>query len=121
MVRVPNFVVQFGLAGDPEITKQWKSQVLKDDPVVQSNVRGTLTYATSGPNTRTTQLFINLRDNAGLDRQGFAPIGKVIQGMEYISDGINDEYREQPNQGKISQQGNAYLHEHFPRLSYVES
>jgi len=114
---VSNFVVQFGIPADPA-NKRPKS--INDDPVVQTNARGTLTYATSGPNTRTTQLFINTNKNgnARLDNMGFAPIGVVVSGMEYI-DAIYAGYGEQPNQGKIQQQGNAYLDKEFPLLSFI--
>ena len=119
---VDNFVVQFGINGDPNMTKKWRSDVLKDDPVKETNAYGTLTYATSGANTRTTQLFINTRSsgNGGLDHQGFAPFGKVVQGMDLVQR-INNEYHEKPNQGKIQNQGNAYLNKEFPRLSYIQS
>lgn len=115
-----NFVVQFGINGDPAVQRQWRQDVLKDDPVVETNAYGTLTYATSGPNSRTTQLFINTNrgGNGGLDRQGFAPIGKIVSGMEYVMR-INDEYREKPNQGMIQRNGNEYLNREFPRLSYI--
>lgn len=115
---LPNFVVQFGINGDPTVQSEWKTKILQDDPVKESNKRGTLTYAMSGKDTRTTQLFINLNDNKALDNQGFAPIGEVIQGMEWI-DKINSEYREKPNQGQIVNKGNAYLQEEFPTLSYI--
>lgn len=118
---VPNFVVQFGIAGEPEVQKEWKGTVLKDDPVEYSNERGTISFATSGPNTRTTQLFVNLGNNEGLDGQGFAPIGRILgDGMEWI-DKINSAHRQKPVQGKIVQRGNAYLKEEFPDLSYIES
>lgn len=77
---VPRFVVQFGIAGVPSLNDKW-NVVIPDDPVRQSNLNGTLTFATAGPDTRTTQLFINTADNAGLDRQGFAPLGRVLSGM----------------------------------------
>jgi len=119
---VKNFVSQFGINGDPEIQTKWKADVLKDDPVVETNARGTLTYATSGPNTRTTQLFINTntKGNAYLDKEGFAPFAVVVEGMEYV-DQINDEYAQQPDQGKIQRRGNEYLNQEFPRLSYIVS
>ena len=118
---VPNFVVQFGIAANPDLQNQWKKTVLKDDPVLQSNTRGTISFATSGPNTRTTQLFINLSDNKALDSQGFAPIGRVLDdGMDWI-DKINPKHRQEPAQGKIQRRGNEYLKEEFPDLSYIES
>lgn len=117
---VPNFMVQFGINGDPDIQKDFREDTIKDDPVVASNTRGFITYATSGPNSRTTQLFINFKDNGFLDSQGFAPFGRVVEGMKVV-DSINSEYREQPNQGAIQSQGNAYLKQTFPRLDYIKS
>lgn len=114
---VQNFIVQFGI---PAIPGNGDKTPIKDDPVVYSNDRGTLTYATSGPNTRTTQLFINTRDggNKFLDGQGFSPFGEIIQGMDLV-DQIYDGYGEKPNQGKIQRKGNEYLDKEFPLLSYV--
>ncbi|HCS53768.1 peptidylprolyl isomerase [uncultured Rubinisphaera sp.] len=117
---VPDFMVQFGISGDPKVHEKWDADVLKDDPVTQKNVRGMLTYATAGPNTRTTQLFINYGDNTFLDGQGFAPIGKVVSGMENV-DKINSEYGESPKQPYIEQLGNRYLNEYFPKLDYIKS
>lgn len=114
---IPNFMVQFGLNGDPSVNGPWQNANITDDPVTQSNRRGTITFATAGPNTRTTQVFINFANNAPLDRDGFAPFGEVVSGMEAV-DKINAEYREQPNQGRIQSQGNAYL-KSFPKLDYV--
>jgi peptidyl-prolyl cis-trans isomerase A (cyclophilin A) len=116
---VPNFIVQFGIHADPKISAVWREANITDDPVTQSNRRGSLTFATSGPNSRTTQLFINFRDNAGLDSRGFAPFGQVVAGMEFV-DKINAEYGEAPNQGLIQSQGNAYLTKSFPRLDYIK-
>ena len=116
---VPNFIVQWGMHGDPEVTAAWRSARIADDPVVESNVRGTVTFAkTSAPNSRTTQLFINLKDNANLDRTGFAPFGRVVEGMEVV-DAINPEYGQRPDQDKISEQGNEYLVKAFPNLTYT--
>lgn len=117
---VPNFVVQFGLAGDPAVTGQWMGKRLGDDPVTQSNKRGTLTFATSGPNSRTTQMFINLNDNTFLDKQGFSPVGAVVEGMDIV-DSLYSGYGEQPNQSFIHQQGNQYLEKSFPKLDYIQS
>jgi len=115
---VPGFVVQFGLNADPAITAAWKSQNLQDDPVRRSNGRGFLSFATSGPNTRTTQLFINLGDNVRLDQMGFSPFGLVTEGMEAV-DKITAEYAESPQQPEIEQKGEAYLQQAFPKLDKV--
>jgi peptidyl-prolyl cis-trans isomerase A (cyclophilin A) len=116
---VPGFIVQFGLAADPAVTRRWKQPPLADDPVKQHNVRGTLVYATAGPNTRTTQLFINLGDNTrSLDGQGFAPFGQVTSGMSAV-DSIFSGYGELPQQPSIESQGNGYLEPKFPKLDYV--
>lgn len=119
---VPKFIVQFGLAADPLVQQKWrekqKKEKLKDDPVERSNQRGTMTFATSGKDTRNTQLFINKRDNAYLDKEGFAPFAQVVEGMEYV-DAINSKYKEKPSQGKIQRRGNEYLNEEFPDLSYI--
>lgn len=117
---VPDFVVQFGINGDPAVSKKWKENRIKDDKVAGSNVRGTLTFATSGPNSRTTQLFINLKDNKRLDTLGFAPFARVVQGMDVV-DAINAEYGEQPDQGSIQAEGNAYLNKEFPRLDFIKT
>ena len=116
---VPGFIVQFGIHGDPNEQKKWRDNNLKDDPVTQSNVRGTLTYATAGPNTRTTQLFINLGDNKFLDSQGFSPFAKVVSGMDVVEK-ITAEYGEKPDQGYIQQLGNRYLEANFPKLDSIK-
>lgn len=116
---VPNFVVQFGLAADPQISAKWRSQRLQDDPVKQTNATGTLTFATAGANTRTTQLFINLVDNARLDGMGFAPFGKVVEGMDVVK-AITAQYGEMPQQPMIEAQGNAYLTPQFPNMDYIK-
>lgn len=117
---LPNFVVQFGINGSPETQSKWRKVSLKDDPVVHTNSRGTITYATSGKDTRTTQLFINKKENSYLDKEGFAPFAEILDGMDFV-DQINDEYKEKPNQGKIQNRGNEYLKKEFPHLSYVVS
>jgi len=114
---VPGFVVQFGISGTPAISKAWNTPI-KDDPVKQSNVAGTMTYADAGPNTRTTQLFINYIDNSGLDSQGFAPFAKVVQGMD-VALAINSQYGQSPSQNQIYSQGNSYLKKHYPDLDYI--
>lgn len=116
---VPGFVVQFGLGGTPEVSARWRHATLPDDPVTQHNSRGTLTFATAGPATRTTQLFINYADNSRLDAMGFAPVGRVVNGMDVV-DHIYSGYGEQPDQGRIEAQGNAYLGAQFPRLDTIK-
>jgi peptidyl-prolyl cis-trans isomerase A (cyclophilin A) len=121
---VRNFVVQFGISGDPQLNRLWATANLPDDPVTQSNVKGTVTYAQLGPNSRSTQLFINLKDNKALDKQGFAPIGKVISGMEtverlYSSYGEMAPRGQGPDPSQIEVQGNAYLEDHFARLDFI--
>lgn len=116
---VPGFVVQFGMAGDPDVGAKWDVPI-KDDPVLTSNRRGTITFATAGPDTRTTQLFINLGNNEKLDAQHFSPFGKVVEGMDnvdaiYAGDGQN------PQQDSIKAQGNAYLNKEFPHLDYIKT
>jgi peptidyl-prolyl cis-trans isomerase A (cyclophilin A) len=122
---VRNFVAQFGISADPKLNRLWGNMNLPDDPVKQSNVKGTLTFATTGPSGRSTQLFINLVNNKSLDKQGFAPIGKVISGMDTV-ERLYNSYGEMPSRGgqgpdpaKIAQQGNEYLEERFPRLDYI--
>ena len=118
---VPNFVVQFGINKDPEVQAKWRTANIPDDPVKQSNQRGYLVFATAGPGTRTTQLFINLRDNSSsLDPQGFAPFGKVSEGMEVV-DNLYSGYGEAPQQPMIQSQGNQYLTSQFPNLDYIKS
>jgi cyclophilin family peptidyl-prolyl cis-trans isomerase len=124
---IPNFMVQFGIHGDPAIAAQWRNARLPVDKVVQSNKRGFITYAMGGtPDTRTTQVFINFKDNAGLDKMGFAPFGEVTSGMETV-DKIYTGYGEGapsgkgPEQGRIQSEGNAYLMKDFPKLDYIKS
>jgi peptidyl-prolyl cis-trans isomerase A (cyclophilin A) len=123
---IEGFMVQFGINGDPSVAAAWRDADIKDDPVKQSNGRGTITFATAGPNTRTTQVFINFGDNAGLDGQGFSPFGKVVSGMEVV-DQLYGGYGEGapngngPDQGRIQSQGNAYLEQDFPKLDFIKS
>jgi peptidyl-prolyl cis-trans isomerase A (cyclophilin A) len=114
------FMAQFGLSARPEVSKVWESARIPDDPVTQSNTRGRITFATAGPNTRTTQLFINFGDNARLDGSGFAPFGEVTEGMEVV-DKIYSGYGERPSQGSIQAQGKAYLDASFPMLDRITS
>jgi len=117
---VPNFIVQFGLSADPGVNRVWRSANIKDDPVTQSNKPGTITFATAGPNTRTTQLFINFGNNAFLDRQGFSPFGQITQGMDVVKN-LYSGYGESPDQGAITSQGKAYLDKSFPKLDSVKT
>lgn len=117
---VEDFVVQFGMAADPELNAQWDDATIRDDPVRDTNARGTVTFATSGPDSRTTQIFINLGNNSRLDGMGFAPFGRVSQGMDVVEQ-LNNEYGEAPQQGRIAAQGNAYLEAEFPNLDGIES
>jgi peptidyl-prolyl cis-trans isomerase A (cyclophilin A) len=116
---VPNFIVQFGMAGDPAVSRKWNKE-FPDDPVSQTNRAGSLTFATAGPNTRTTQLFINLKSNQGLDGQGFAPFGMVVEGMSVV-EGLYKGYGELPDQDQIRASGNAYLNAKFPKLDYIKT
>lgn len=115
---VPGFVVQFGIHGDPAVNRAWHAANIQDDPVKGSNTRGTICFATGGPNTRTTQLFINYGNNSSLDGQGFAPLGKVIEGMDVVEN-INSEYQQIPDQRLIQIQGNAYLKGSFPGMDFI--
>jgi peptidyl-prolyl cis-trans isomerase A (cyclophilin A) len=117
---VPGFVVQWGAAANPAVTKKWDVQI-PDDPVKASNTRGTVTFAsTNQPNSRTTHLFINLGNNTRLDSMGFAPIGRVVSGMNVVDD-IYPGFGEEPNQDLIAAQGNAYLEKNFPQLDYIKT
>jgi peptidyl-prolyl cis-trans isomerase A (cyclophilin A) len=114
-----NFVVQFGMNGDPKVGAVWQNARIPDDPVTKTNRKGSITFATSGANSRTTQVFINLKANESLDSQGFAPFGQVVEGMEVI-ESLYAGYGESPDQGMILQQGNAYLNRSFPKLDYIK-
>jgi len=117
---VPRFVAQFGIPARPDVAAVWDRAYLVDDRVTQSNKRGTLTFATAGPNTRTTQIFINYSDNTSLDSQGFAPFGTVIEGMDLV-DKFFAGYGESPDQSRITAQGKAYLDKSFPNLDRIIS
>ena len=117
---VPRFVAQFGIPARPEVAAAWDHAYIVDDRVTQSNKRGTLTFATAGPNTRTTQIFINFSDNAALDTQGFAAFGQVIEGMDLV-DKFFSGYGESPDQGRITAFGKAYLDKSFPNLDRIVS
>jgi peptidyl-prolyl cis-trans isomerase A (cyclophilin A) len=123
---ISGFMCQFGIHGNPKVMAAWREARIPDDPVKGSNTRGAITFATAGANTRTTQLFINFVDNKSLDRMGFSPFGKVIEGMDVV-DKIYSGYGEGaprgsgPEQGRIQQEGNAYLKKEFPNLDYIKS
>ncbi|MEA3364772.1 MAG: peptidylprolyl isomerase [Candidatus Hydrogenedentes bacterium] len=117
---VPGFVVQFGINGDPALSAKWREATIQDEPVKKGNKKATLTFAKSQmPNSRTTQLFINLADNSPLDAQGFSAFAEVIQGMDVV-EGITAKYGEQPNQMMVQQQGNEYLKTNFPDMDYIK-
>jgi peptidyl-prolyl cis-trans isomerase A (cyclophilin A) len=122
---ISGFMVQFGINGDPKISAPWRDARINDDPVKQSNKRGFISFATSGPNSRTTQVFINFGDNGRLDSSGFSPFGQVTSGMNVV-DSLYSGYGEGapsgrgPNQGQIQFEGNAYLVKAFPNLDYVK-
>jgi peptidyl-prolyl cis-trans isomerase A (cyclophilin A) len=124
---LPGFIVQWGINGDPDVNKKWSNIQIRDDPPKVSNKPGTVVFAMAGPNTRTTQLFVNLADNGpALDSQGFTPFGEVVQGMDKIAS-VYMEYGEGPpggagpNQAAIADIGNPYLEEHFPKLDYIKT
>jgi peptidyl-prolyl cis-trans isomerase A (cyclophilin A) len=116
---VPKFVVQFGLPADPQIGRAWANANIKDDPVVKSNLTGYVTYAMGGPNTRTTQVFINLVDNARLDSMGFAPFGQVIEGMDVVQQFYGGYGDNGPDQGRLTNEGKAYVEKNFPKLDTI--
>jgi cyclophilin family peptidyl-prolyl cis-trans isomerase len=116
---VPNFVIQFGLAADPAVTKKW-STTINDDPVTHINRTGSLSFATAGPNTRTSQIFINLRTNQTLDDQGFAPFAQIVDGQDVVGK-IYGGYGEQPDQDAIRLKGNTYLLKSYPKMDYIKT
>lgn len=116
---VPGFVVQWGMNGDPAVYAKWKDREIKDDKVTQSNREGMITFASRGPNTRTCQLFINLADNERLDDLGFAPFGKVVEGLDVVKK-ITSEYGQRPQQPLIQEEGNTYLKKEFPKMDYIK-
>jgi len=120
---VPGFVVQFGISPTPAVSAAWKETKIKDDPVTQTNKRGSITFATAGPNTRTTQVFINLKDNSRLDGMGFSPFGTVdANGMnvvEMMYEGYGDNAG--PDQEQFEKQGDSYLRKGWPKLDYIKS
>jgi peptidyl-prolyl cis-trans isomerase A (cyclophilin A) len=124
---IPNFMVQFGIPGNPKIAAAWAHANLRDDPVKQGNKRGRITYAMAGPNTRTSQVFINFRDNSNLDSQGFAAFGEVTEGMDVV-DKLYGGYGDMqemgghgPSPSKIESEGNAYLDKNFSQLDKIKT
>jgi len=120
---VPQFVVQFGINANPAVSAAWKHTEIKDDPVTQTNKRGAIVFATAGPNTRTTQVFINLKDNNRLDGMGFAPFG-VVDGngmnvVEMMYEGYGDSAG--PDQDQLEKQGDPYLLKGWPKLDHIKS
>ncbi len=121
---VPNFVVQWGINGNPEVNKVWENFGIEDEPVILSNRKGTMAFARGGPDTRSNQLFINLKDNLRLDTtdfmgvKGFPAFGEVVEGMEVV-ESIYDGYKELPDQDSIQIKGNNYLIKNFPELDYI--
>ena len=122
---IEGFMAQFGVNGDPKVSAAWREARIKDDPVKVSNKRTFVTFATAGPNTRTTQVFVNYGDNSNLDSQGFSPFGQVVSGMKAV-DSLYGGYGEGapggrgPNQARVQSDGNAYLASAFPNLDYVK-
>jgi len=122
---ISGFMVQFGIHGTPAVNDAWRSARIQDDPVTQSNAPGMVTFATSGPNTRTTQVFINFGNNKALDAQGFSPFGKVVEGMDVVNK-LHAGYGEGaprgrgPSQAEMQKTGNAYLKASFPELDWVK-
>lgn len=119
---VKGFVVQFGISPDPAVSKAWQTANIGDDPVKTSNTPGTITYADAGPGTRTTQVFVNLGNNAALDAQGFSPFGRVTTGMSVVNK-LYGGYGDKPtsDQQQISTQGNAFLQKTFPKLDHIRT
>ena len=125
---VDGFMAQFGISGDPQVAAKWRGNTIPDDADTgHSNERGTISFATSGPDSRTTQMFINLVDNSRLDSMGFTPFGKISTSGMRVVDQIENFYGEGapggngPDQGRIQMEGNTYLMSDFPRLSFINS
>jgi len=123
---LPGFVAQFGISARPEVSRVWERAAFRDDPVTQSNKRGTVTFATAGPNSRTSQVFINLADNTRLDTMGFSPFGEVTEGMDivdkfYSSYGEGAPQGAGPDQSRIAREGKTYLEKHFPLLDSIKA
>lgn len=118
---VPGFIIQWGIPADPQLYSRFGDQKIKDDPVQTSNRKGTVSFATSGPNARGSQMFVNLADNTSLDEQGFAPFAVVVDGMEHF-ERVHAGYANRgPDQAQAKQKGNAYLARDFPKLSFIQT
>jgi cyclophilin family peptidyl-prolyl cis-trans isomerase len=117
---IPQYIAQFGASADPKKNDRWDDDKIPDDPRTQSNARGTLSFAAEAPNTRSHQLFFNLKDNPKLDPQGFVPIGRVVAGMSVL-DSLYDDYGDTPKYRLVATLGNEYLHRMFPRMDYIKS
>lgn len=117
---VPGFVVQWGISGYPSVAQKWQNATIKDDPVKQSNTKGTITFATAGPGTRTTQVFVNLIDNGSLDGQGFAPFGTVTKGFSVFSQ-LYSGYGDNFDQGALTQKGASWVRSNFPKLDWINT
>jgi peptidyl-prolyl cis-trans isomerase A (cyclophilin A) len=119
---VPKFVVQFGISPYPQVSKAWQNATIPDDPVTVHNTRGAVTFASAGPNSRTTQIFINLGDNSNLDNTGFAPFGAVVSGIDVV-DKLYSGYADSPTskQTEMEAQGKAYLQKNYPKLDSIKT
>ncbi|HKH91365.1 MAG TPA: peptidylprolyl isomerase [Gemmatimonadaceae bacterium] len=117
---IPQYIAQFGASGDPERNDRWDDAKIPDDPRKESNARGTLSFAAEAPNTRSHQLFFNLKDNPKLDPQNFIPIGRVVEGMSVL-DALYDDYGDTPKFRLVATLGNEYLQRMFPRLDYIKT
>lgn len=122
---VPEFICQWGIHGDPTVSIPWRASTLRDDPVIASNIRGRIAYAMTGPDTRSTQVYINLVDNVRLDEQGFAPFGEVVDGLDVV-DSIFSGYAEDAGGGMrrgeqdpLFEGGNAYIDAEYPDLDHI--
>ncbi|MEO8563192.1 MAG: peptidylprolyl isomerase [bacterium] len=114
------YIAQFGASGARETNELWEGKKIPDDPRRESNARGTVSFASDGPDTRTHQLFVNLKDNPKLDTQGFVPVGRVVEGLSVV-DALNDDYGESPKYHLIATLGNSYLRRMFPKLDYIKT
>jgi len=123
---IDGFMVQFGISGNPDLSAVWRNARIPDDQVKESNTRGMVSFATAGPGTRTTQVFINFGNNASLDGQGFSPFGKVVSGMDVVNSffkgyGEGAPRGRGPDQARVQKEGNAFLITKFPKLDYIKT